>query len=235
MIDRVVSALLSLVVLVATVFFVLQSCGVGAQPPVPDALLLDALRVRISEADFRPECERFHRDRPRGCVTDGAAIIERHFDAAERRGTTLGQELRAYSRRATGQRPARSPRGAWVAALTLDLRTAPPGWPEHIPWASRTEAIEQIEGRMRDLLSAALTGPPYRVCDEPVDHWGGVDGCEGGPRRGACDRVPSCWRRIPCGPTVNAFYAVECPRPASMSRRRPNPTLPASIARGDHR
>ncbi len=233
--DRIVSSILTALVVAGVGYALALSCQSHAQPDVPDGLLLDALRVRISEADFRPECEGEHRGvwYPRGCVTDGSAIIERHWAAAKRRGTTLHQELRAYSRRATGQRTPRSPRGAWVAGLSLDFTSPPQGWPSNIPWASRVPILEQIRDELRTRLRLALAYQPVRVCaggDHP-DHWGGIE-CSGS-RRGACDRVPSCWRRLDCGPTVNAFYAVDCPSRASMSRRSRNPTLPAETARGD--
>lgn len=233
--DWLVSSALMAFVVVAIAAVTWQSCMADAQPleeGVTDELLLDALRVRVSEADFRPECDELGPEGwlPRGCVTDGAAIVERHHFAALRRRTTLHQELRAYSRRATGQRPPRSPRGAWVAALTLDFSAPPPGWPERVPWARRTTVLVQLEREMRALLEAALAGVPATVCTQPPDHWGGIR-CDG-TNRGACDRTPSCWRRLDCGPTVNGFYVVECPR-ASMSPRSGNPTVPATIARGD--
>lgn len=198
-----------------------RACTVGAQPTVDPELLRDALRVRISEADFAPECVGGRPDNPRGCVTDGAAIVERHVAAAERRGTSLHVELRRYSRRATGQAPPRSPRGAWVAALTLDFADPPAGFPAGSSWDRRRPLLEQIAGQVEQIVAAALGGSPRRVCAEPVDHWGGQV-CDGS-RRGACDRVPRCWRPVDCGPTVNAFYRVECPRIR---------TLPASVARG---
>ena len=227
MIDRVVAHSLSVVMLVVALGFALKSCGAFAQPPPivdpSDELVIDALRVRISEADFRPECD--SNGRPRGCVTDGAAIIERHLHAAKRRGTSLHRELRAYSRRATGQERPRSPRGAWVAALTnehVDGIGVPPGWPPRISWTGRSAIARELRRSMAWLLTAALNGEPHRVCRKPPDHWGGVLGCDG-TTRGACDRVPHCWERVDCGPTVNAFYVVECPRIR---------TLPASAARG---
>ncbi len=241
MIDRVVNALITVAVVVGIAYSLGSACAGSSQDRpdrpvavvVPGELLLDALRVRISEADFNLECEtrRGGTWLPAGCVTDGAAIVQRHAYAAQRRGTTIHAQFRAYSKRATGQRPARHARGAWVAQLSLDLSGPPPGWPSNIPWGNRTEQLEQITTEMRQLLEEALSGHPRRVCPVTVEHWGGID-CDPASRRGACDRVPSCWVRLDCGPGVNGFYDAQCPR-ASMSRRSRNPTLPASTARGD--
>lgn len=226
MTDRFLSTAIAVIVLLFAAAAALDSCTARAQPSVDPELLRDALRVRISEADFAPECRGEHRGAwyPRGCVTDGAAIVLRHWAAAKRRGTSLHRELRAYSRRATGQVPPRSPRGAWVAALTLDFSAPPVGWPSGSSWARRVPLLEQIRDEMAEHVGAALADRPPAVCagfEEP-DHWGGDD-CVPTSRRGACDRVPPCWRRLDCGPTVNAFYVVECPRIR---------TLPASVARG---
>lgn len=230
MIDRIVNALITVAVVVGIAYSLGSACaGSGQDRPdrivavvVPSELLLDALRVRISEADFNLECagRRNGAWYPAGCVTDGAAIVERHVYAAERRGTTLLDEFRAYSPRATGRRAARHARGVWVQGLSLDFSGPPPGWPTNIPWGNRTEALTQIREQLGQLLQRALAGSPRRVCRERVVHWGGVD-CDPTSRRGACDPVPACWRRIDCGPGVNGFYVVECPR-----------TLPASKARG---
>lgn len=194
------------------------------EPPIVSApnIYFDAFRVRISEADFRLECTDRIRSQwyPRGCVRDGAAILQRHYAVARRRGRTLHEELRAYSRRATGQVPPRSPRGAWVSGLQWDLSSEPIGWPPHIPWDRYLDRAIQIREAMESYVDRALDGWPERPCTEDPDHWGGIDCADDGSVRGACDRVPRSWRLIECGPVVNGFYAVPQTIPAGVARGR---------------
>lgn len=220
--DRIVSAILGSAVLLVAVVAVLQSCGVGAR--APDVETATALqRVCFSEEDTIAG---------NGCAAIWEVTLNR---AAKTRRTPL-EQLRAYSPEATATVPPRSPRQAWIQGLTLKC-DEPPAWAAMnaervargdypLPW--ETAWRPHCERRAAEAI--ALVVSPRRVCERTPDHFGGDCNVDANPH-GVCDAVPPHWQRIDCGPAASAFYVVG-PRPASMSPRSGDPTLPASIARG---
>lgn len=189
---------------------------------------------------------------------DCAAINQRTWHEAARRGRSFLEELRNYSPLATGwcvdARGVDHPRCAlwdererqwWISGLTYDGHE-PSGWEymnedrirrglSILVWQGRYErawrrTIEESEDLLQMVFNTGRL--PSGPCNDAPNHWGG--GCNpdmtARSRTGICDPPPSNWVRLSCGDTVNDFYRV-----LRVVRRRSTGTIRASVARGGSR
>ncbi len=164
----------------------------SAAEGVPDALLL--ARVCVSEAGW--SCWE---------TGDGFVIHESFLAGAERLEVSYADYARIYSPRATGARPATTPRLTWVQALDEAL-LRPVGWPAHLPWSPedrprsrrrtyRARWLEVLDQARERLALALADREAWSVCSVPVTDWA------------ARGHAPSAGlTAIDCGPTRNATY-----------------------------
>ena len=129
---------------------------------------------------------------------DHAAIYHAVANGAERRGVTFRAQLIAYSRGLSG----RSARARWVRGLRADLRPGD-GWPAAYPWPR----FRPLWARVLAAAGTDVVFPPDNPCDGPPRHWGGL-AIRADRTRAARALRAGWWRRLDCGPTRNAFYAV---------------------------
>ncbi len=119
---------------------------------------------------------------------------------ALQRGITTAEQVRAYNsvhkRRRDGSFIVMTKRMQWVRALRLDLQQ-PDGWPgDQVNWS----AVQPLWQNVINAATAFLISPGEHPCPT-ANHYGG----DCADKRGACDAVPYCWRRVTCG--TNYFQA----------------------------
>ena len=228
-----------------------DEASVPVIPAGVDAIeVRDTLRVCFSERDVAID------------TADCRAIIAVTVNRARITGRTYLEQLRRYSRGATGQRPPRTVRHGWISTMETTC-AEPTGWTAYNDWrVERGVCIREgariacgrlpWTGERQDACVATVSeivaelqrpSPGAGVCDGPVDHWGGR--CDGdlparnpeGRRVGVCDAAPSSWIRRDCSvdgrPTRNDFYAVPRVRRAPRADGARPGVLPARVARGD--
>lgn len=134
-----------------------------------------------------------------------AALAHTLRRRAERLHLTRGwseiETIRRYST-ANTVRP-RTARGMWVVTLPLDGVTEPAGWPANVHWTNHAPLWREALARAAAHVRGELADP----CSGPSEHWGSrehpVDVARA--RRALGD---GRWRRVGCGPTKNAFFAI---------------------------
>lgn len=172
--------------------FLLLCIGLCTEPcagqrPAPDHVLL--ARICVSEAGWR-------------CwdTGDGLAIYEVLSSGAARYGMSFSAYARHYAPRATGIRPAEG-RTAWVAQLHA-TGARPPAWPSTSPWSRyRPQWLDVLETAEEVLSLDAARAREWSPCTSSVHDW--ASQAERSQERAA--RLGLV--RVPCGGTLNHFYA----------------------------
>ena len=156
-----------------------------------EQIVLAMAQICVSEANWsrRNDCPAIHQ------------VLRRrmHF----RGDPNLLVTAQAYCPHATGAVRPETVRQRWVAGLNLDA-LEPDGWRQlnrvrrrqrllPLDWNNFVERWQWRISEARELLAR-----PRRVCRGVVDHWGAR----------WWDRSHLGWRRVNCGPTIEAFWRI---------------------------